>query len=335
MRTSLVTPALWVFGSLLALAVVASFAVGAGAIHIGAGDIARDVLGVQPLLPRDHAVVYSMRLPRLVLAMLVGGMLALAGAAYQSVFHNPLADPYLLGVSSGAGLAVTLAVVGAGAAVGPRAVAAAFAGGLLAVAATYIAGSMARGGGSATTVVLAGVAVGAFSNAAQTYVQQRHMDKVPAIYSWMLGNLGGASWRTVQVVAVVVALVAFALVFGARTLDTMMVGDDEARTLGLHPRAIRLSVVVAATLGTAAAVAAAGLIGFVGIIVPHTIRLVVGSGHRLVLPLCLIWGAVFLVFADTVGRTVLAPSELSVGVVTAAIGAPFFLYILVRSGRRL
>ena len=181
--------------------------------------------------------------------------------------------------------------------------------------------------------MLAGVAVAAFANAAQTYVQQRNIETVQRVYSWMLGNLGIASWGSILMVLIPAGFCWLVIVLSSRLLDVMTVGDLEARTLGVDPGLVRLALVAVATMGTAAVVSVSGLIGFVGIIVPHALRLIVGPGHRLLLPLTLIWGAIFLLAADTAARTLLAPAELPVGVVTAAVGAPFFLFILRRFSR--
>jgi len=283
------------------------------------------------LTPRQQAILWKIRMPRIVLGALVGAMLALAGAAYQGVFRNPLADPYLLGVSSGAGLGATLAIV-FGAAAGFAGVpVAAFVGGLLAVGATYTLGRTVGGVRSEVVVILAGVAVAAFANAAQTFFMQLHDDTLRQVYSWMLGRLATDGWTEVLVVLPYVVATAAVIVAHRRTLDVMAVGDVEAASLGIDPARVRLLLVCVATLGTAAVVAAGGLIGFVGIVVPHAVRLLVGHGHRLLLPLSLIAGAAFLVVADVAARTLMAPAELPIGVVTAAVGAPFFLLVLRRS----
>ena len=300
-------------------------------------DVARELIGISALDTRDHAILWSIRLPRVAMAIVVGATLAVAGAAYQAVFRNPLADPYLLGVSSGAGLGVTVAVV-AGASIGFGGgalgiVGAAFVGGVIAVSATYMVSRGVGHGSSATVVVLAGVAVAAFANAAQTYVQQRNIETVQRVYSWMLGNLGIASWGSILMVLIPAGFCWLVIVLSSRLLDVMTVGDLEARTLGVDPGLVRLALVAVATMGTAAVVSVSGLIGFVGIIVPHALRLIVGPGHRLLPPLTPIWGAIFLLAADTAARTLLAPAELPVGVVTAAVGAPFFLFILRRFSR--
>ncbi|GAA4485847.1 iron ABC transporter permease [Rhodococcus olei] len=284
------------------------------------------------LTAQQHAILWQIRLPRVVLGAVVGATLAIAGAAYQGVFRNPLADPFLLGVSSGAGLGATAAIV-SGLALGSFGIpVAAFAGGVLAVTATYLLGRGVGGVRSEVVIILAGVAVAAFANAAQTFLQQRHDETLRQVYNWLLGRLSTDGWTQVLVVLPYVVVAAAVICLHRRTLDVMAVGDTEAASLGVHPERVRLTLVAAATLGTAAVVSVSGLIGFVGIVVPHAIRLVVGPGHRLLLPLSLLLGAAFLVFADVLARTVTAPAELPIGVVTAAIGAPFFLVVL-RRGR--
>ncbi|WP_432478856.1 FecCD family ABC transporter permease [Nocardioides sp. GXQ0305] len=278
----------------------------------------------------QQAIFWEIRLPRVVLGVLVGAMLAVAGTAYQGVFRNPLADPYLLGISSGAGLGATLGIV-AGGAVGPVGIPLlAFVGGLLGVAATYTLGSTVGGGRGAVVIILAGVAVGAFFNAIQNFVQQQYDDSLLSVYSWMLGRLSTDGWSDV-VVALPYVVVSCAVVLGhRRLLDVMAVGDVEAASLGVDPARVRLLLVVTATLGTAAVVSVSGLIGFVGIVVPHAVRLLFGAGHRTLLPLALLLGAAFLVLCDVVARTALAPAEVPIGVVTALVGAPFFLVVLRR-----
>jgi iron complex transport system permease protein len=260
-------------------------------------------------------------------------MLAGGGAAYQGVFRNPLADPYLLGIAAGAGLAATVAVV-AGAAPGVLPPAA-FIGGVCAVAVTYVLGSGARRdrespglGGRTTSIVLAGVAVAALLTAVQTYLLQQHTQVLQQVYAWILGELSLASWPDVTAILPYVAVSAVVLLAHRRLLDVLRVGEAEAATLGVNVARLRLTVVLAATLGTAAAVSVSGLIGFVGIIVPHTVRLTAGSSYRVVLPVSMVAGAAFLVLADIAARTAQAPAEVPIGVITAATGAPFFLFVL-------
>jgi iron complex transport system permease protein len=278
------------------------------------------------LAPLDRAVLFEVRLPRIVLGALVGGLLSAAGAGYQGVFRNPLVDSGLLGASAGAGLGATLAIVYLGGE-GPSAVpAAAFAGSLAGVAIAYTAGAV-RGPGTAT-LLLAGVAVSMFLVALQTYVLQRSAQDLQQVYLWLLGSLSGATWQQAAEILPYAAVSVAILLLHGRHLDVLSVGDEEARALGLHPGRVRLVVVAACALAAASAVAVSGLIGFVGIVVPHVVRRLAGSSYRIVLPLSLLTGAGFLVLADTLARTILSPAELPIGVVTALAGSPVFIWIL-------
>ncbi|QHG82377.1 iron ABC transporter permease [Rhodococcus rhodochrous] len=325
-------------GAVLALFAAMLVGILVGPAGLTPGGVLLDIADRLPLVDvdsglstRQQAILWNIRMPRVVLGVLVGAMLAIAGAAYQGVFRNPLADPYLLGVSSGAGLGATLAIVVGGAAGFAGVPIAAFAGGLLAVGATYSLGRTVGGSRSEVVIILAGVAVAAFANAIQTFFMQLHDDTLRQVYSWMLGRLSTDGWSDVVVVLPYVVVTVAIIALHRRTLDVMAVGDVEAASLGINPARVRLLLVCVATLGTAAVVSASGLIGFVGIVVPHAVRLLVGPGHRLLLPLSLLVGASFLVLADVLARTVMSPAELPIGVVTAAIGAPFFLVVLRRS----
>lgn len=273
----------------------------------------------------ETSILFEIRLPRVVLGALVGAVLAVAGASYQGVFRNALADPYLLGIAAGAGLGATIAfaVSGDTSFLAPFA----FVGGLAAVAVTYALGRSV-GGRSATSLILAGVAVAAFATAVQTYLLQQNTETLREVYSWILGRLVTVGWR--EVVALLpYAVVSMAILFaGRRLLDVLSIGDDEAGALGIQVNRVRAVIVIAATLATAAAVSVSGLIGFVGIIVPHTIRILFGWSYRVIVPLSILFGASFLMLADVVARTVVAPAELPIGVVTAFFGAPFFLLVL-------
>ena len=212
---------------------------------------------------------------------------------------------------------------------------AAFAGAVGAVALTYLLGAGAgRGGESPATrsgtgsILLAGIAVAAMLTAFQTYLQQQHSQTLATVYSWILGGLSAATWSDVWMILPYVAVSAIALLVHRRFLDVLRVGETEATSLGVNVARLRLIVVIAATLGVAAAVAVSGLIGFVGIIVPHAVRLTAGPSYRVLLPVSMIGGAAFLVLADVAARTVQAPSEVPIGVITAVAGAPFFLFVL-------
>ena len=280
----------------------------------------------------DWSIIWQIRAPRVVLAALVGSTLSVSGASYQGVFRNPLVDPYLLGVAAGAGLGATIVITvnrsgSSGWIIDPLPLAAFF-GGLLAVLATYLVGSSVKNDRSSISLVLAGVAVTSLATAVQTFLLQRNSDVVRQVYSWILGRLSSATWGDVRLVVPYVLISTVALLMHRRLLDVLRVGDEEATALGVDVSRVRLIVVIAATLGTAAVVAVSGLIGFVGIIVPHAVRLLVGTSYRVVLPVSLLFGAAFLIVADIPGRVLDNPAETPIGVVTAFLGAPFFLLIL-------
>jgi len=328
--------------------IVASFAVLCVALLFGtmigpAGPtwwrVPLEMLNRLPLISIDSGVtetqwliVWQIRMPRVALAALVGAMLSVAGAAYQGVFRNPLVDPYLLGVAAGAGLGATMVftVNRAGTTswiIDPLPLAA-FVGGLTAVLLTYVVGAAFGSDRASTTLVLAGVAVTSLATAFQTFLLQRNTDVVRQVYSWILGRLSTATWGDVRLVLPYVVGSAIVLLMHRRLLDVLRVGDDEASALGVSVDRVRLVVVITATLGTASVVAVSGLIGFVGIIVPHAVRLMAGTSYRIVMPVSLLLGGAFLVLADIPGRILSNPAETPIGVVTAFFGAPFFLIIL-------
>jgi len=309
-----------------------------GPVALPPGKVLAEVASRLPFLSfdsgldaRQAAIVWEIRLPRVLLGALVGAGLAVSGAAYQGVFRNPLADPYLLGVAAGAGLGATMVIVSGGATAAIPV--AAFLGGLVAAAAAYALGSLGGGPRSGATLILAGVAVAAFFTAAQTFLQQKHAETVRQVFAWILGRLSTSGWSEVAILTPYVAVGVTVILMHRRLLDVLSVGEEEAGTLGVDPTRVRMAVVAAATLTTAAAVAMSGLIGFVGIIVPHTVRLLVGVSYRAILPLSVVAGAAFLVLADLTARTVLSPAEIPIGVVTAFLGAPFFALVLRTSKR--
>jgi len=329
--------------ALAAAAVIVALVLGlaVGPVSISPWGSITEVLHHVPLL-RLHShlstaqasIVWELRLPRVVLALLVGGLLAISGATYQGVFRNPLADPYLLGAAAAAGLAVTIVIVSGheptGGLLNPLPLAA-FAG---AMGATLLAYAVGAAGGSVrtpATLLLAGVAVMSFLTALQTYVQQQHSETIRDVYTWILGRLTLASWSDVALVLPYFIVTSAVLIAHGRVLDVLSVGDEEAVSLGIPVRRVRMTLVATAALATAAAVSVSGLIGFVGIIVPHTVRLVGGRSYRIILPLSLAFGGAFLALTDLLARTALSPAEVPIGVVTAFFGAPFFILVLRRS----
>lgn len=324
----------WIAGGVGAvlLAVIAGVVI--GPVRLSPFAVVRELLGLHSgLTSQQSTIVWEFRLPRVVLGLMVGAVLSLAGGAYQATFRNPLADPYLLGVAGGAGFGATLVIVSSAAwATAAMVPVGAFLGGLAAMGLTYLVGAAGDRDRTSISLVLAGVAVSAFFTALQTYLQQRNQDDIRRVYTWILGRLSTSGWHDVLLLLPYAAVCTVVLLACRRRLDVLAVGDAEASALGANPRRLRLVVVLAATLGTAAAVAVSGLIVFVGIIVPHVVRLLAGSSARVVLPLSVLFGAAFLVLTDLAARTVLAPAELPIGVVTAFLGAPFFVLVL-RSAR--
>lgn len=286
-----------------------------GLSHLGAGSAA---------LTGNDVIVWQIRLPRVVMGLVVGSCLAVCGGAFQGVFRNPLADPYLLGVASGAGLGATIAIV-AGWPRGSIPLAAL----LLALAAVSATLALAREGRRfpPTRLVLAGVVVGSVLSACSTFLILRGEDRARQVLAYTLGDLGFSGWRDVATVLPYAALGCGVLVLLGHALDTLQLGDLTARSLGVPVERVRLLVVVAASLATAAAVAYVGIIGFVGLIVPHVVRLAWGASHRVLLPISALLGGALLVLADLLARTTLLSQ---VGVVTTLLGGPFFLWLLRR-----
>jgi iron complex transport system permease protein len=336
----------WLIAGASTLALAATAGTVLGAVSMPPGRVLVEVLDhipgirVESGLSRvDATIVWQLRLPRVMLGLLVGCMLASAGSAYQGVFRNPLADPYLLGVSAGAGVGVTIAVVtGATWEAGPfdTIQLAAFVGAIGAVGLTYMLASVGGPMRSTSVLLLAGVAVSAFLLAIQTFLLQRHADSIRDVYNWITGSLSTSGWAEVRALVPYAIVTTVVLVLYRRALDVLAVGDDEAAALGLNVGRTRLVVVATASLATAAAVSVSGLVGFVGIIVPHVVRMVAGTSYRVILPLSLLFGGAFLALADLMGRTLLSPAEVPIGVVTAFVGAPFFAVVLrTRQGATL
>lgn len=294
------------------------------------------------LSDQQVSIVQSLRLPRVVLGLLVGASLSISGATFQGVFRNPLADPYLLGVAAGGGLGATIGFAyGLGDGIGQFDLVQvlAFAGALAAVFLAWMLGNAASSGAagsgiltntsrSATSLVLAGVAIAAFFTAIQTFLQQQNTEDIRQVYSWLLGGLNTSGWTEVTLLLPVAIICVVILLSTGRVLDVLAVGDEEASMLGMSVTRTRLGLIVIASLLTASAVAVSGLIAFVGLIIPHTVRLIFGSSYRIIIPMSVLVGAGFLVLSDLIARTALSPTELPIGVVTAFLGAPFFVVIL-------
>lgn len=284
--------------------------------------------------PQQDAVVWAIRLPRVLLGVLVGAGLASAGAALQGIFRNPLADPGVIGVSSGAALGAVFAIVLGVAGLGQRALpVAAFTGGLVATLVVYGL-SRHQGRTEVVTLVLTGVAVNAIAGAGIGLLTFLASDaQLRSLVFWSLGSLGGATWGVLGAVAPFLVAGVVLLPRFARSLDLLVLGEREAAHLGVATERVRVGVIVLAAMTTGAAVAAAGVVGFIGLVVPHLVRLVAGPSHRVVLVASAIGGSIVVVGADVASRTLAVPAELPLGVLTGAMGGPFFLWLLHRARR--
>jgi iron complex transport system permease protein len=339
-RAVIVLPVL--FAGLLAALV---FATAIGSVPISAAEIVKMTLNGSALFhfhqtwsAADEIIIFQLRLPHVIGAALVGAALAVGGVLFQGLLRNPLADPYLIGISAGSGLGITIgfALPASVVFLGFGQIAAfAFVGAILAVLLVYW---LARVGGRTPVVslLLAGMVVTALMNAIQAlllYLYPGLQLKLRSVIGWLWGGIAVQDWGQVGIAALLISIgVLLALSFGP-TLNALAVGEEGAAYLGINVERQKTLLIAVASLLTAAAVTIAGLVGFVGLVVPHALRLVIGPGHRLLLPASALGGALFLVVADLLARSLIAPSELPLGVLTALVGGPFFLYLLRRSGR--
>ena len=330
-------------GLLLLLGVVIGGASSVGSVNISFTTVWHLLLSWLPWMrnldgiPDTSAtIVLDIRLPRILMAGLVGAALSTAGATYQGVFRNPLADPYLIGVAQGAGLG---AIIGfmlpfsgpTGLGIVPVL---AFCGALGAASVVY---ALARVGKTlpTTTVILAGVAMGAFLASITSFLLINSGQNLHGILSWLMGGFSLSNWDEVYILLPYIVVGLIPIYLYSRPLNVMQLDEEQAQQLGINVERVKLVLLLTATLITAAAVSFAGSIGFVGLILPHAVRLVWGPDHRFLLPLSTVAGAIFLILADTLARTVLGAADLPVGVVTAFFGAPFFLYLLRQRKRAM
>ncbi len=325
-------PYLWVTFFLIA-AIISSIAI--GSVFISPLEILRGLFG-KAITSSDATILWSIRLPRTILLALVGSALAGSGAAYQGLFRNPLADPYLIGVASGGGLGAVFAM---------------FINwpytflGLLAVPATAFVASLGtvflvylfaqtRSDIPTTNLILAGVAVSSFTGALTYFLMITSTGELRRALNWLLGGVSLVSWSAIGALLPYLAIGFGVLVISGHALNLLQFGDEQATQMGLDTRKAKLIIIAASSLVTAAAVSFAGIIGFVGLVVPHVVRIFWGADYRRIIPLSIIGGAGALLFADILARVILAPQELPVGIVTSLAGAPFFLWVL-RKGRNL
>lgn len=298
--------------------------------------------GKDTVAQQAKTILFDIRLPRICLAILIGAILAISGAVMQGLFRNPLAAPSLIGVSSGASVGASVVIVLAGAwlqsntALGLSLVAVgAFIGSFLVTVLVYRLSTSALGT-SVTTMLLAGIAVSALAGAVSgllSYYADNEMLRQISI--WQMGNLSTANWQRVLVLAVVAILVLSLFPRESKSLNALLLGESEARHLGIDVQQVKRKLILLTTLGIGTAVAIGGMIGFVGLIVPHIVRLLIGPDHRWLLPASALAGGVLLLLADTIARIIIAPTELPTGILTAILGAPFFIMLLVQQRREL
>ncbi|NQW19103.1 MAG: iron chelate uptake ABC transporter family permease subunit [Chloroflexi bacterium] len=294
-------------------------------------------IGESTAKPTEQAIIQSIRLPRIFLAFIVGAALGISGGIMQGLFRNSMADPGIIGVSSGGATGAVIAI-----ATGASTVSTfflplfAFIGSAVSMAVVFLIASVG-GRFSMTTLLLGGIAVSSFLGAitTATIILTDDLNVQRQIIFWIAGGFDTARWESVQIVAPIIVVGALITIFAARDLNLLLIGEDEARALGVRVTLVRNTLLISASLITGAAVAYSGIIAFVGLVVPHVVRLIVGADHRVLLPLSALGGGLFLLVADTAARIVLSPAELRVGVLTALIGAPFFIYLLVHSRARL
>jgi iron complex transport system permease protein len=284
-----------------------------------------------------YYIVSNVRLPRILLSALIGVGLSIVGSTFQSMFRNPMADPYVLGISSGASAGATIAIVfGLGGIVGGLSIITLFAflGAILTVVIVY---NIARVGTRVTSLglILAGIAVGLFLSSMVSLLMFFNRDDIEKIVMWIMGSVSAATWNRVGILAPVVILGSVIIMAYARDLNAMSIGDETAKSLGIEVEKVKKILLTVSSLIVASCVSTSGVIGFVGLIVPHTIRLIVGSDQRAVLPFSAVTGAIFMVVCDTLARNLIPPSEIPVGTITSLFGAPFFIFMLYKNKKKV
>lgn len=318
----------------LIISIILSTAIGAAEISFRtAGDI---IIGqsfgfnFSEVEAKYETIIWEIRLPRVVLAFFVGASLAMAGAAFQGLLQNPLADPYTIGVSSGAAVGATIGFLLPAVAFIPRLLTIPIFGFLGGGLALFVVYQMARIGGKVpvVTLLLAGVVVSSFLSAVISMLMIFSGEALHGIFFWLAGGLSGRGWGHVGIMIPYFLLGGIVLFYFSRELNVLLAGEETALSLGIEVEKVKRNILLAASLVTAAAVSVSGMIGFVGLIIPHAVRIVIGPDHRFLLPSSILTGGIFLLWADAFARTVLAPGEIPVGIITAFLGAPFFMYLL-------
>ena len=277
----------------------------------------------------DQTIIWSLRMPRVILAALVGGALGVTGGAFQAFFKNPLADPYIIGVSSGAALGATVGIVtGAATTLGLMKIP--FFSFLGAMLTTWLVYSLAKTGKKivAATLLLAGVALNSFMSAIMSFLMVINSEKIEKVFLWLMGSFASRTWQHVSIAAPLILIGVLIIFAMAKDLNAMVFGDSTAQHLGIDLKRVQLVLLLASSLTAAGAVAICGTIGFVGLIIPHMVRILVGPDHRILLPFSFLLGGTVMVIADTLARSLFEPLEIPIGIITALFGGPFFIYLL-------
>ena len=323
-----------VYGILLGgLLAVMLFSLGVGAVRLSPQETVSALFN-QAVKNSHRTIVWEFRLARILLAVLCGAALAAAGVGFQGLFRNPLGDPYVVGASSGAALGATLAVILRSSSAGLSMGIGAFCGAMLAVLVVFAIAEISNFG-SIAGLLLAGSAMSAMLSAGVSLLLLLNDEVMHGVYAWLLGSFANASWSELRQTLWLAPPAILCLALMTRSLDALAAGEETAQSLGLNLRRARLLIVLSASLATAAAVSVSGIVGFVGLIAPHLARLLVGANHKSMLPAALLLGSLLMLLADDLARTLMAPIELPVGIFTALLGGPFFLYLMKKSGRRL
>jgi len=318
-----------------------AFSVSVGSADLSLADSFRLVIAKVPfigkyidvsfLAPKYEVIIWKVRMPRIMMSALVGASLAVVGAAFQGIFRNPLADPHILGVSSGAAFGATLAMlteISAGfLGLGTVGVFA-FAGALATVFLVYHI-SIIGGERSVTSMLLTGTALSTFLSSLISLLMTFHNDRIEKVYMWTMGSFSSATWGKVGFLSIFVLLGAGVLFLYAGKLNVILLGEDEAKCLGIDVMRVRRHIIIAASLLVGAAVAVSGIVGFVGLIIPHCIRLLIGMDNKRLMPYAFLAGAIFVALCDTVARTVAAPTDIPVGIITSMLGAPYFIFLVL------
>lgn len=276
------------------------------------------------------SIIWNLRLPRVLLGVIVGASLSIAGAAFQGMFKNPMADPYVIGISSGAALGASIAIILKinFEILGFSTISLfAFIGALIAVTLVYNIAKV-KNQVPVTTLLLSGVAIGQFFTAIMSFLMVFFNNDMNKIIYWTLGSLSGKGWDPVLTISIPVILGMLLLSLYARDLNIMLTGEESAKSLGVNVERTKIYIILIGTFITSIAVSVSGIIGFVGLIIPHIVRLIIGPDHRILLPASALMGGIFMIFADTIARTIISPIEIPVGIITAIFGGPFFIYLL-------